>query len=177
MKLVLINPKLHMAAATFRAGNEAVGVWFRGLSLCASRSRALELSRADVQALTGGSRRAARRVTDRLITAGFWEHAPDGVRVVDLYIGTEKAFRFDFGESWSRVAYPETKARDLAACRYCGSEDQPTIDHVIPRSQGGGDEASNLVVACWDCNRKKGGRTPEQAGMMLRPPPTEEPPR
>ena len=29
-------------------------------------------------------------------------------------------------------------------------------------------EASNLVVACRPCNLRKGARTPEQAGMVLR---------
>lgn len=62
-------------------------------------------------------------------------------------------------------------ARDHETCQYCGI--QPgraslTLDHVIPRSQGGLTVWSNVVTACRECNRKKGGRTPEQAGMILR---------
>ncbi len=62
-------------------------------------------------------------------------------------------------------------ARDQETCQYCGI--QPgrhnlTIDHVKPRSQGGTTVWENVVTACCDCNRKKGGRTPEQAGMLLR---------
>lgn len=30
------------------------------------------------------------------------------------------------------------------------------VDHVLPRSEGGGDELENLLTACWDCNRGKG---------------------
>lgn len=30
-----------------------------------------------------------------------------------------------------------------------------TIDHFIPRSRGGTDDESNLVVACFKCNQKK----------------------
>lgn len=45
-----------------------------------------------------------------------------------------------------------------------------SIDHVVPRKQRGGDEAGNLVVAC---NSRKGGRTPTQARMALRPVPGE----
>ena len=30
------------------------------------------------------------------------------------------------------------------------------IDHVVPKSKGGSDRVSNLVVACRDCNQKKG---------------------
>lgn len=61
-------------------------------------------------------------------------------------------------------------ARDRNQCQYCGKH-FPTadlsIDHVLPRAQGGGDTWENLVCACIWCNAKKGGRTPFQAGMKL----------
>lgn len=61
-------------------------------------------------------------------------------------------------------------ARDRNQCQYCGKH-FPTadlsIDHVTPRAQGGADTWENLVCACIWCNAKKGGRTPEQAGMKL----------
>lgn len=60
--------------------------------------------------------------------------------------------------------------RDQNSCQYCGrrqSSDQLTIDHVVPRSQGGSTGWSNCVLACIPCNRKKGCRTPDQAGMKL----------
>lgn len=41
------------------------------------------------------------------------------------------------------------------------------MDHVLPRSQGGTTVWENVVTACRECNHKKGGRTPEQAGMVL----------
>jgi len=56
--------------------------------------------------------------------------------------------------------------RDHYACRYCGQEAMQA-DHVIPRSQGGTDIPDNLVAACEYCNKSKGGRTPEQAGMEM----------
>ncbi|ACL23849.1 HNH endonuclease [Chloroflexus aggregans DSM 9485] len=61
-------------------------------------------------------------------------------------------------------------ARDRETCQYCGK--QPgraylTMDHVIPRSQGGQTTWENVVTACRDCNHRKGGRTPEQANMVL----------
>jgi 5-methylcytosine-specific restriction endonuclease McrA len=43
-----------------------------------------------------------------------------------------------------------------------------TVDHILPRSQGGQTNWQNVVVACHPCNRKKGGRTPTQARMALR---------
>ena len=64
--------------------------------------------------------------------------------------------------------------RDGFRCRYCGFEGtsaQLTIDHVLPRSRGGRTVWENVVVACPPCNRKKGDRTPREAGMELDPPP------
>jgi len=61
--------------------------------------------------------------------------------------------------------------RDGGACQYCRkkfSRAELTIDHVTPRSQGGKSVWDNVVCCCVDCNRKKGGRTPEQARMKLR---------
>lgn len=61
-------------------------------------------------------------------------------------------------------------ARDRNMCQYCGRH-FPTcdlsIDHVLPRSLGGGDSWENLVCACIRCNARKGGRTPEMANMKL----------
>ena len=81
-------------------------------------------------------------------------------------------------------------ARDSYQCQYCGmrprKEDgtpdlaELTYDHVIPRSRAlydrvilkGGRSVPmtswwNIVAACYDCNAKKGARTPEEAGMVL----------
>ncbi len=58
--------------------------------------------------------------------------------------------------------------RDQYTCQYCGKETrQLTLDHVVPRYQDGGHEWENLTSACIPCNRRKAGRTPEQAGMRL----------
>jgi 5-methylcytosine-specific restriction endonuclease McrA len=58
--------------------------------------------------------------------------------------------------------------RDGYSCQYCGVlTTRPTLDHVVPRRLGGGTTWTNLVTACRDCNQRKGGRTPEQAGMAL----------
>ena len=65
-------------------------------------------------------------------------------------------------------------ARDGNTCQYCGqkfSRSELNLDHVVPRSQGGTSRWENIVCSCHGCNRRKGGRTPEQAGMhLLRPP-------
>ena len=61
-------------------------------------------------------------------------------------------------------------ARDHNRCQYCGhpfSTKELTIDHVVPRVQGGEHAWNNLVCACVQCNTRKGGRTPTQANMRL----------
>lgn len=48
--------------------------------------------------------------------------------------------------------------RDQFCCAYCGKglhnakAGQCSLDHLIPRSEGGSNEATNLVTACLRCN-------------------------
>src|SRR5579871_4129982 len=61
-------------------------------------------------------------------------------------------------------------ARDGNKCQYCGKKMPTTelsLDHVVPKSQGGRSTWENIVCCCVKCNVKKGGRTPEQAHMHL----------
>ncbi len=61
-------------------------------------------------------------------------------------------------------------ARDRNTCQYCGQRlprVELNLDHVVPRSQGGLSTWDNIVCSCHGCNRRKGGRTPKQAGMKL----------
>jgi 5-methylcytosine-specific restriction endonuclease McrA len=58
--------------------------------------------------------------------------------------------------------------RDHGICAYCGKHAQdPTAEHVMPESRGGGYTWTNLVTACRRCNTRKAARTPEEAGMPL----------
>ena len=60
--------------------------------------------------------------------------------------------------------------RDGNRCQYCGCRpgtEELTIDHVLPRAQGGITSWENCVLACVECNSRKANRTPEQAKMKL----------
>jgi hypothetical protein len=61
--------------------------------------------------------------------------------------------------------------RDEFVCQYddC-TRKATTIDHVVPRCQGGLSTWHNQVACCLSCNQRKAGRTPEQAGMKLKHP-------
>ncbi len=64
--------------------------------------------------------------------------------------------------------------RDGYRCQYCGHETaRLTLDHVLPRSRGGAHTWTNLVSACAACNRRKGGKTLDEAHMRLLTKPNE----
>lgn len=61
-------------------------------------------------------------------------------------------------------------ARDNFRCQYCGQQfpvRQLTYDHVVPVARGGPKTWENIVTCCIPCNRKKGNKTPEEAGLVL----------
>jgi 5-methylcytosine-specific restriction endonuclease McrA len=87
---------------------------------------------------------------------------PSVVRLFRALRGARKAIKF---------SRENVYARDGGRCQYCGAgvrRDEITYDHVVPRAQGGTTTWENIVTACVGCNQKKGGKTPEQAGMKLR---------
>ncbi len=60
--------------------------------------------------------------------------------------------------------------RDRNTCQFCGNifpASELTLDHVVPRSRGGRSSWENLVACCYQCNNRKGDRTPEEAGLEL----------
>ena len=57
--------------------------------------------------------------------------------------------------------------RDNNQCQYCASKTDLTLDHLIPKCQGGLTTWENVVAACVKCNLKKAGRTPKEAKMSL----------
>jgi 5-methylcytosine-specific restriction endonuclease McrA len=69
----------------------------------------------------------------------------------------------------------EVFIRDGFTCQYCGrtGTSDLTIDHVVPKSRGGGHSWDNLVSACKSCNHRKGGRLPGEARMNLKRAPAE----
>jgi 5-methylcytosine-specific restriction endonuclease McrA len=103
---------------------------------------------------------------------------------------TWRTFTMDQYQEWPQqfrvIMYPHRKAtneaklnlgprgilkRDDHQCQYEGCDHKgTTVDHVIPKCQGGQSTWQNLVACCLECNQKKAGRTPEQAGMKLKHP-------
>ncbi|QAY16108.1 HNH endonuclease [Arthrobacter phage Elesar] len=83
---------------------------------------------------------------------------------------------------WARDCIDDPANPAVGLCRYCQvevrrqdrkSDIRPEMDHVVPNLYCG---PRNIVLACLACNRKKGARTPEQAGMTLHPAPRSQEP-
>jgi 5-methylcytosine-specific restriction endonuclease McrA len=71
------------------------------------------------------------------------------------------------GVKFSRV---NVISRDSMRCCYCGERKKLrdlNYDHVLPRSRGGKTNFANIVTSCIFCNRRKGNRTPQEAGMRM----------
>lgn len=54
--------------------------------------------------------------------------------------------------------------RDGHKCAYCGATKESSgtylqLDHLTPKSLGGEDVASNLVLSCRSCNSRRGNKT------------------
>lgn len=108
------------------------------------------------------------------LRAQFERDAHDWVRTVRYELAVPRIIRL-FG--YDRLPAQRVKlnrrnlfARDRNQCQYCGQHfptSDLTLDHVVPRTQGGGDTWENLVCACVPCNARKGGRTPDQARVKL----------
>lgn len=97
--------------------------------------------------------------TVRSVTVEF--KVPAVIRFLKRIFGRRRAVRF---------SRENVYARDHGRCQYCGHQvarPESTYDHVVPRSQGGHTRWENVVICCTPCNQRKGGRTPEQAGMRL----------
>lgn len=60
--------------------------------------------------------------------------------------------------------------RDDYTCLYCGAHGEHvilTLDHVVPRCDGGRNTWENLATACFDCNQKKAFKSLADSGLIL----------
>jgi 5-methylcytosine-specific restriction endonuclease McrA len=108
----------------------------------------------------------------------FEPDAHDWIRTVRLHIAVPRIIRLAVYDRLPQQAVKFNRrniyARDGNSCQYCGkrfSTTELSLDHVVPKSLGGKTTWENIVCACLKCNIRKGGRTPELAGMHLITPP------
>jgi 5-methylcytosine-specific restriction endonuclease McrA len=104
----------------------------------------------------------------------FRQEDDDWIRTVSSEIQVPRVIRLVTYEKLPRQTVKFNRrnifARDHNQCQYCGKKypsSELSLDHVIPRSQGGQSTWDNIVCACVNCNVRKGGRTPREAHMTL----------
>ena len=113
-----------------------------------------------------------------LITKGKVEVLKLGTKIVRNFEGTKEIIvplimrLIKLVRTLYKTKVPYSKRnvfiRDGFMCCYCGKEPgKLTIEHIVPRDQGGKSTFENTVAACLECNNKKGNRTPSEAGMYL----------
>ncbi len=115
-------------------------------------------------------------------THSFWSWADRSILPGHSYVQTT-TFRIRCPDIVVLSAYAQIPAqhvafsrrniyrRDNYTCQYCGEQpgvSKLSVDHVMPRSRGGPSTWENCVLACLTCNRRKGARTPREAGLQLR---------
>ena len=159
---VLVLNKLYMAVHVISA-RRAFGLLFKDL--------------AEVVTLADGHYQSYDFASWRDVSAArarFKDPDDDYVRTVHFEIQAPRVIRL---LGYDRLPRQRVKfnrrnifARDGNRCQYCGkrfSTSELSLDHVMPRSRGGGANWENIVCACLKCNVKKGGRTPTEANMKL----------
>jgi len=104
----------------------------------------------------------------------FRQEDDDWVRTVNSEIQVPRVIRLLGYEKLPKQTVKFNRrnifARDNNQCQYCGRKfptAELSLDHVVPRSQGGQSTWENIVCACVSCNVRKGGRTPKQAHLSL----------
>ena len=89
-------------------------------------------------------------------------HSPSLTMRIPSVIALREFVRQDRPPAFTRF---NVFLRDGFECAYCGSAEDLTFDHVVPRSKGGRTSWDNIVAACSPCNLRKGGRLPRDVGM------------
>lgn len=60
------------------------------------------------------------------------------------------------------MARRDVLERDGWKCVACGTQTRLTVDHIVPKSQGGGNELANLQTLCRPCHDRKDNMVPRK---------------
>jgi len=140
---------------------------------------------------SGGKRRAFSTGTDSLkeakeVLRAFEMRATARQALKKAHADLVKLDELEMNESdgfaWARERWGHMNFRERQAvvfclfkgrCYYCGCEvriplqrepgmkNRAILEHRVPASAGGSDSLTNLVLACHECNVRKGDRNPE----------------
>ena len=98
----------------------------------------------------------------------YWEYAK---LIAEAAVGSRKNYGF-VTHTYKRLKSGKMNPSDILrenkmlvkddnACAYCdAANDNFHWEHIIPKSRGGPDSIDNMVLACPDCNLRKGAKDP-----------------
>ncbi len=108
------------------------------------------------------------------LSKGMREHPAGFIHTPNLTIAIPEVVALRFYDKVPMREVPFTRRNIYHhyanRCCYCGKkfpQANLNLDHIVPRSRGGGTDWANIVTACVPCNIKKGNRLPNEAGMKL----------
>ena len=145
-----------------------IGVWTIVLSMASDSPESGKLLISDevpatIDDINDAAGCNATACIDAMKSAGLITEN-DGVLLVvgwDELQATHETLR-PSAEVWAKIRAAVFE-RDDYTCRYCGKRGvKLECDHVVPVSRGGGNDPSNLVTACFACNRSKHNKTAEE---------------
>lgn len=150
-----------------------LGAWVALLALASESPRRGQLwltedvkyTATDINDVWGFDATTGQRVLTAFINTGLVHWDGLVLHVTNFHKRNPFSDTAQMSPDWA-IKRADILCRDDGVCQYC-REPATHVDHIIPRSQGGTDDYTNLVAACADCNIRKGGRTPKQAGMEL----------
>ena len=111
---------------------------------------------------TGDGVRVVEWYLDDLVKSSSGHHVKvPAVAVSNKYIKRKRKIK---------IKKKSVMIRDEGKCQYCGialTRSTSTLDHVVPKSKGGGYSWQNLVTACKKCNQQKGDRLLHETSLSL----------
>jgi len=152
MAHTLINPELNCSAAGIRIGTKGMGI----LMLAASWSNQYKTKGIIPKVIVEKLLQAPPEIIDLIIVSGLWEQDEN-----NYFFANDRYFVFKGHEHRLKIPISireQVLARDGNKCKYCESDSDLQIDHVIPWSKGGAHGINNFQTLCGTCNRKKGAK-------------------
>lgn len=100
-------------------------------------------------------------------------HRPDDAKAYAGLILLNEYFSSLERREWSafrkRIINKELQTTGKLTCKYCGRDDLTvsgsniaTLDHIIPRCEGGKDVDENVIISCYGCNKHKSNTSREE---------------
>jgi len=115
-----------------------------------------------------------QQISEVRLKSGITDEQSEWISTVSFEVEVPRIIRLLF---YDKFAHRPAKfnrrnifARDENRCQYCGKKsptNELSIDHVVPLSRGGKTCWENVVCACTECNKRKGGRVLSETGMKL----------